>query len=143
MAVRLAIINGPNLNLLGQRDPEMYGGRKFEDYLGDLRALYPDVTIEYFQTNHEGQIIDWLHALGFAGITGIVLNAGGYAHTSVAIRDAIDAIPARVVDVHISNIYEREAFRQVNRLKDVCATSIVGQGLEGYRQAIQFLLESA
>ena len=140
MVPRIIIINGPNLNLLGKRDPELYGGRSMEEYLHDMREKHPLVQVEYLQTNHEGQIIDWLHGFGFH-VDGIVINAGGYAHSSVAIRDAIEVIPCPVVDVHISNIYEREDFRHVNMLKDNCIASIVGQGLDGYELAVLKILE--
>lgn len=140
MIQRIVIINGPNLNLLGTREPEVYGRVTFENYLNTLRSKYASVQIEYFQSNHEGQIIDWLHAYGFHA-TGIILNAGGYSHTSVAIRDAIEAIDSPVLGVHISNIYEREAFRQIDLLADVCMKSIVGKGLDGYEEALQALIE--
>lgn len=140
MIQRIVIINGPNLNLLGTREPEVYGRVTFENYLNTLRSKYTSVQIEYFQSNHEGQIIDWLHAYGFHA-TGIILNAGGYSHTSVAIRDAIEAIDSPVLGVHISNIYEREAFRQIDLLADVCMKSIVGKGLDGYEEALQALIE--
>ena len=140
MIQRIIIINGPNLNLLGTREPEVYGRVTFDEYLNTLRSKYASVQIEYFQSNHEGQIIDWLHAYGFHA-TGIILNAGGYSHTSVAIRDAIEAITCPVIGVHISNIYEREAFRHVDLLKDVCLKSIVGKGLDGYEEALQGLIE--
>ena len=140
MIQRIVIINGPNLNLIGTREPEVYGRVTFENYLNTLRSKYASVQIEYFQSNHEGQIIDWLHAYGFHA-TGIILNAGGYSHTSVAIRDAIEAIDSPVLGVHISNIYEREAFRQIDLLADVCMKSIVGKGLDGYEEALQALIE--
>ncbi len=140
MIQRVVIINGPNLNLLGTREPEVYGSVTFDDYLGGLRSRYESVQIEYFQSNHEGQIIDWLHTYGFH-VTGIILNAGGYSHTSVAIRDAIEAIDCPVVGVHISNIYEREEFRHVDLLTDVCMESIVGKGLKGYEEGLQALVK--
>lgn len=140
MAKRIIIINGPNLNLLGRRNPSVYGVRHFEDFLADLRSRFPGIVIEYRQSNHEGQLIDWLHDLGFDEGTGIVLNAGGYTHTSVALRDAVDAIQVPVVDVHISDIYNREEFRHRNLLRDVCRASISGEGLDGYRQAIEKLV---
>ena len=139
MATRIAIINGPNLNLLGKRNTDIYGVRHFEDYLEDLRISHPGCDLDYYQSNHEGQIIDWLHEFGFSGVRGIVLNAGGYSHTSVAIRDAIDAIPVPVVNVHISDIYSREPFRHVDLIADVCAASIVGEGLDGYRRAVELV----
>ncbi len=139
MVQRIVFINGPNLNLLGSRDPEVYGSVTFEDYIKEFRSKYQSVQMEYYQSNHEGQIIDWLHTYGFH-VDGIILNAGGYSHTSVAIRDAIEAIHCPVVGVHISNIYEREAFRHVDLLTDVCVKSIVGKGLDGYEEALRVLI---
>ncbi len=140
MARQIIIINGPNLNLLGTREPEIYGRTTFEDYLKVLRGRHISVQIDYHQSNHEGQLIDWLHAYGFEA-DGIILNAGGYSHTSVAIRDAIKAIDCPVAGVHISNIYEREEFRHVDLLKDVCVLSVVGKGLDGYEDGLRFLIE--
>lgn len=139
MNMNIAIINGPNLNLVGRREPEIYGNRSLDDYLKQLTTRYRDVAFMLFQSNHEGAIIDELQRVGF-DCDGIVLNAGGYTHTSIAIRDAVAAITAPVVEVHISDIYSREPFRRTSMIKDVCAHSIVGQGLDGYRQAIEFLL---
>ena len=119
----------------------MYGGRSMEDYLHDLRDKYRYVQIEYIQSNHEGQIIDWLQSFGFH-VDGIIINAGGYAHTSVSIRDAIEVIPCPVVDVHISDIYKREEFRHINLLADNCHQSIVGKGLDGYEFALKALLDN-
>ena len=140
MIPRIVIINGPNLNLLGTRNPEVYGSMTFEEYLIALREKCPKTQIEYFQSNHEGDIIDWVQKWGFHA-DGIVINAGGYAHTSVAIRDAIEAVPCTVVDVHISNIYERESFRHVDMLKDACDENIVGKGIDGYEEAVRFILK--
>ena len=137
---RIIIINGPNLNLLGTREPEIYGITTFEDYLSGLISRHGAVNIEYMQSNHEGQIIDWLHTYGFDA-DGIILNAGGYSHTSIAIRDAIEAVECSVVSVHISNIHAREKFRHVDLLLDVCAGSIVGKGMDGYEEALQFLIK--
>ena len=139
MVPRLILINGPNLNLVGTRKTEVYGSTSWQEYLLDLRQKYSDVQIEYFQSNHEGKLIDWLHAFGHH-VDGIILNAGGYSHTSIAIRDAIEAIEIPVVNVHISNIYEREEFRRVDLLKDVCAQNYVGHGLEGYEKAVLYLI---
>lgn len=133
------IINGPNLNLLGKREPEIYGLTSFEEYLKTLHATNPEDQIIYLQSNHEGQLIDWLQEYGFGKADGIILNAGGYTHTSIAIRDAICAIEAPVVEVHISNIQQREDFRKYSFLTDVCCTSIIGKGLNGYQLAIEFL----
>ncbi len=135
---KINIINGPNLNLLGVRQPEIYGCQSFDDYLAVLRAAFPDVDIDYFQSNVEGEIINQLQVVGFAS-DGIVLNAGGYTHTSVAIRDAVAAITTPVIEVHISNIYAREEFRRHSLLSPVCQATICGLGLEGYRYAIAHL----
>ena len=135
---KINIINGPNLNLLGVRQPEIYGCQSFDDYLAVLRAAFPDVDIDYFQSNVEGEIINQLQVVGFNS-DGIVLNAGGYTHTSVAIRDAVAAITAPVIEVHISNIYAREEFRRHSLLSPVCQATICGLGLEGYRYAIDHL----
>ena len=138
--MRIAIINGPNLNLLGIRNPELYGAQTMEEYLEQLSSQYPDIDFEYCQSNHEGDLIDWLQQQGFIA-DGIILNAGGYSHTSVAIRDAIEAITTPVVEVHITDISKREAFRQSSLLTDVCAASIIGMGMKGYEEAVQYLLE--
>jgi len=140
MVPRIIIINGPNLNLLGTREPEVYGTQTFKEYLHDVREKYTNVQLEYLQTNHEGQIIDWLQGFG-SHVNGLIINAGGYSHHSVAIRDAIHAIAAPVVNVHISNIYEREEFRRVDMLTDVCIDSVVGKGTAGYEEALLLLLE--
>jgi 3-dehydroquinate dehydratase-2 len=137
--VGVVIINGPNLNLLGKRNIEIYGATPFGDFLDELRYFFSGVPIGYYQTNHEGAIIDKLHEIGFS-TDGIVLNAGAYSHTSIAIRDAIEAIPSPVVEVHISDIYSREAFRHQSMLSEVCCARIVGHGLEGYREAIEYVL---
>lgn len=134
----ILIINGPNLNLLGRREPSVYGSRSFESYVEELDRLFPRLEIGYFQTNHEGAIIDKLHEVGFDAV-GIVLNPGAYTHTSIAIRDAVAAIEAPVVEVHISDVYAREPFRWHSYLEGVCVRRIIGQGLEGYRQAIEHL----
>ena len=139
--MKILIINGPNLNLLGRRTPEIYGTMPFEDYLAELRKAFPDVEISYLQSNHEGDLIDWLHEYGFGKADGIVLNAGGYTHTSVALRDAVDAIETPVAEVHISDITRREPFRRVSLLTDICVHSIIGHGLDGYRMAINNLLK--
>ena len=135
--MNLLIINGPNLNLLGVREPGIYGNKGFEDYLQELRSVYQDVTIEYLQSNHEGEIVDAIHRYGFGEADGIVLNAGAYTHTSLAIPDAISAVRTPVVEVHISNVFRREEFRHHSFLSPVCVGSIVGFGLESYRFAIE------
>ncbi len=135
--MKILIINGPNLNLLGVREPGIYGNRSFIDYLEDLRKAFPTIELDYFQSNHEGAIIDKLHEVGFGEVDGIVLNAGGYTHTSVAIADAISAIKTPVVEVHISNICKREEFRHHSFLTPVCAGTIAGFGLDSYRLGIE------
>ena len=134
----ILILNGPNLNLLGRRETSIYGTRTFESFYEDLKDQYRDVMLAYYQSNHEGDIIDILHDAGFK-VDGIVLNAGAYTHTSLAIADAVKAIDAPVVEVHISNIYEREEFRHFSYLKAVCPYHVVGKGLDGYREAIEYI----
>ena len=136
--MKIVIINGPNLNLLGVREPEKYGVVRFEDYLNGLKARYVDCDIEYYQSNVEGEIINKLHEVGFEA-DGIVLNAGGYTHTSVSIADAVAAIKTPVVEVHITNIYAREEERRVSLLSKACVGVISGFGLESYRLAIESL----
>lgn len=137
--MKFIIINGPNLNLLGVRQPEVYGNRTFEDYLAELKSAFPQVEIDYYQSNVEGEIINKMHEVGFT-YDGIVLNAGGYSHTSVAIHDAISSIRTPVVEVHISNIYAREEYRRHSLLSDACKGVICGLGLTGYRLALEGLL---
>jgi len=133
---RIQIINGPNLNLLGKREPTVYGNQSFEQYLETLKALFNDVELFYFQTNSEGEMIDKIHETGFT-FDGIVLNAGAYTHTSVAIADAIRSVETPVVEVHISNVFKRESFRHHSFLSDACKGCIVGFGLDSYRLAIE------
>lgn len=133
------IINGPNLNLVGTREPEVYGNQSLDQYLRELIGLYPEYSIDVFQSNIEGEIVDRLQQVGFDDC-GIVLNAGGYTHTSVAIADAVAAITAPVVEVHISNIYSREPFRHKSLLSPVCKGIIAGFGLDSYRIAVSALL---
>ncbi|MBR0273849.1 MAG: type II 3-dehydroquinate dehydratase [Bacteroidaceae bacterium] len=133
------IINGPNLNLLGTREPDVYGSRSFEDYLKELRAQYPDVELSYYQSNHEGALIDKLHEVGFTA-DGIILNAGAYTHTSVALHDAIRAITAPVIEVHISNVHQREEFRHHSLISAACRGVICGFGLDSYRLALEGIL---
>ena len=135
--MKIVIINGPNLNLLGIREPEKYGITRFEDYLEGLKTQYPDCEIEYYQSNVEGEIINKLHEVGFSA-DGIVLNAGGYTHTSVAIADAVAAIEVPVVEVHITNIYAREEERRVSLLSKSCVGVISGFGLRSYELAMEF-----
>ncbi|MDR2146870.1 MAG: type II 3-dehydroquinate dehydratase [Tannerella sp.] len=132
---KIQIINGPNLNLLGIREPEKYGSRNFDVYLEALRVQFSDCEISYYQSNHEGDLIDKIHEIGFS-FDGVVLNAGGYTHTSIALRDAISAVKTPVVEVHISNVHAREDFRHVSMISAVCKGVIVGFGLDSYRLAI-------
>ena len=134
--MKILIINGPNLNLLGKRQTDIYGTQPFEVYLEGLRKLYPQHQIDYFQSNCEGAIIDRLHADGFS-IDAIVLNAGAYTHTSIAIADAIRSITTPGVEVHISNVHAREAYRRVSYIAEACRGSVVGFGLDSYRLAIE------
>ena len=144
--MRIAIINGPNLNLLGKREPSIYGTRSMEQVLVDIQRMYPEVYFEYRQSNHEGVLIDWIQELGLLAMAnepcdGIILNAGGYTHTSVALRDAIACSQVPVIEVHISDITQREAFRHISLLTDVCQHSIIGHGIEGYQEAVDWLLK--
>ncbi|MCD8072546.1 MAG: type II 3-dehydroquinate dehydratase [Alistipes sp.] len=134
--MKILIINGPNLNLLGKREPAVYGHRDFEDYLGELRKKFPEDHIDYYQSNVEGEIINSLHEADGKSYNGILLNAGGYTHTSVAIRDAIGAISTPVVEVHISSILSREEFRHQSLLAPKCLGSIMGFGLDSYRLGV-------
>ncbi|AYA36558.1 type II 3-dehydroquinate dehydratase [Hymenobacter oligotrophus] len=135
--MQILILNGPNLNLLGRREVSIYGTRSFEDYLPELQEAFPDFTIEHFQSNHEGELIDKLHEVGYS-YHGVVLNAGGYTHTSVALADAIAAINTPVIEVHLSNLAAREDFRQRSLIGRHCAGSISGFKLESYRLALQY-----
>lgn len=138
---RIIIVNGPNLNLLGKREPAVYGTGSMSQVLDDLRVRYPMVEIEFFQSNHEGEIIDKLHQVGFdAAYAGVVLNAGAYTHTSLAIADAIAAIDTPVVEVHISNVYAREEVRHHSMLSAVCRGVIAGFGVDVYRLGIEALM---
>ncbi|SMC97671.1 type II 3-dehydroquinate dehydratase [Pedobacter africanus] len=138
--MKIQIINGPNLNLLGLREPGIYGNQGFDEYLKSLRDLYSILEIDYFQSNVEGELINKLHEVGFS-YDGIVINAGGYTHTSVAIADAIAAIKTPVVEVHISNIYAREEYRHVSLTGKNCKGVLTGFGMDGYRLAIESLLK--
>ena len=137
--MRIAIINGPNLNLLGKREPGIYGNESFEEYFVTLQAQFPAVTFTYFQSNVEGEIINHLHETGFS-FDGILLNAGGYTHTSVAIRDAIAGIKTPVIEVHISNVYAREEFRHTSLIAPKCVGAICGLGMKGYALAVGYFL---
>ena len=139
--MKIVIINGPNLNLLGKREPHIYGSQTFEDYHAILQRTYPSVSIDYFQSNHEGALLDKIHEVGFDEMyLGIVLNAGAYTHTSVALADAIGAIKVPVIEVHISNVHAREAFRHRSYISPKAAGVIVGLGVMGYKLAIEYLL---
>lgn len=170
--MKILIVNGPNLNLLGQREPGVYGSKSFEEYLEELRTMYPDTEIQYYQSNHEGDLVDVLHIAGcytldtpkyqklpesevtftdddedevtvvpeVTAVDGIVLNAGAYTHTSVALHDAIRAIKVPVIEVHISNVHQREEFRHHSYISPAASGIIVGFGLDGYNLAIQGLI---
>ncbi len=140
-SMKIAIINGPNLNLLGTREPEVYGSTTFEQYFQQLQQQFPQVTFSYFQSNIEGELVNYLQQNGF-NADGIVLNPAAYTHTSVAIGDAIAAIKTPVVEVHISNVHAREAFRQVNYVSAKAVGTITGLGLKGYQLAVEFLLSN-
>jgi 3-dehydroquinate dehydratase-2 len=140
LLMQIEIINGPNLNLLGKREPEKYGNSSFEDYLGILKTRFPDIRFKYYQSNTEGDIINEIHNSGFS-FDGIILNAGGYTHTSVAIADAIAAVSTSVIEVHITNISAREEFRHTSLIGRSCAGSISGFGLDSYRLAVESLIE--
>ena len=133
---KIQIINGPNLNLLGKREPTVYGNASFEDNLSELRARFPQCEISYYQSNVEGEIINKIHEVGFE-YDGIVLNAGAYTHTSIALHDAIKAVTTPVVEVHISNVHARESFRHVSMISAACRGVILGFGLDSYRLAIE------
>ncbi len=135
--MKVIIINGPNLNLLGKREPEIYGSQTFEEYFSVLKIEFPSVEISYYQSNVEGELINKLHEVGFT-YDGIILNAGGYTHTSVALSDAVAAIKTPVIEVHISNIFAREEYRHVSLLSKHCKGIISGLGLSGYAMAIKY-----
>ena len=139
MAMKIAIINGPNLNLLGTREPEIYGDKTFEIFLDELKQKYPAVEFNYFQSNVEGELINELQRAGFS-YAGIIFNPGGYTHTSVAIGDAIAAIKTQVIEVHLSNVHAREEFRKISLVSAKCKGTISGLGLKGYELALQYFL---
>ena len=139
--MRIQIINGPNINLLGKREPSIYGSVTFEEYLAELRKKYPDVELGYFQSNVEGEIIDIIQQTGF-DVDGIILNAGAYTHTSIALQDAIRSVTSPVVEVHISNVHAREQFRHVSMIACACKGVICGFGLNSYRLALEALLDN-
>lgn len=139
--MKIQIINGPNLNLLGKRETSIYGSQSFEAFFEALKNRFADVTLQYYQSNVEGEIVNKLHETGF-GFDGIVLNAGAYTHTSVAIHDAIAGIKTPVVEVHISNVYGREEFRHKSLITSKCVGLLTGFGLEGYAMAIAYLIKT-
>ena len=137
--MKLIIINGPNLNLLGIREKEIYGETSFEEYLSTLKSKFKDVELKFFQSNHEGELIEKIQEVGFS-YEGIIINAGGFTHTSVALRDAIASVSSPAIEVHISNILNREDFRKKSFLSDVCKGIISGLGLKGYEFAVDYFL---
>lgn len=137
--MKLIIINGPNLNLLGIREKEIYGETSFEEYLSTLKSKFKDVELEFFQSNHEGELIEKIQEVGFS-YEGIIINAGGFTHTSVALRDAIASVSSPAIEVHTSNILNREDFRKKSFLSDVCKGIISGLGLKGYEFAVDYFL---
>lgn len=139
--MKILVINGPNLNLLGRREPEIYGAEGFKNYLDKLRRAFPDVGLDYFQSNVEGELVDRIQQADGV-FAGVVLNAGGYTHTSVALRDAIAAVSVPIVEVHISCISAREEFRHTSLIAPVCRGSIMGFGMESYRLGIQYFTDA-
>jgi len=135
--MKLIIINGPNLNLLGKREVTIYGNESFEDYFRSLKNKFPDIELEYFQSNSEGALIDKLHEIGYF-YDGIILNGGAYSHTSIAIADTLAAIKSPCIEVHISNIYSREEFRHHSYFTKNCVGIISGLGLKGYELALKY-----
>ncbi|MEL6559756.1 MAG: type II 3-dehydroquinate dehydratase [Bacteroidota bacterium] len=138
--MKLVIINGPNLNLLGKRETDIYGNQDFESFFQGLQKEFPEIELAYFQSNSEGAIIDQIHKVGFS-VDGLIINAAGYSHTSVAIADALAAVPARAIEVHISNVYKREAFRHHSYVTKNSIGMITGLGLFGYKAAINYFQE--
>ena len=138
--MKIQIINGPNINLLGKREPSIYGSRSFEDYLAELKERYQEVSVEYYQSNVEGELIDKIHEVGF-DFDGIVLNAGAYTHTSIALQDAIRAVKSPCIEVHISNVHQREEFRHKSMISCACVGVICGFGLNSYRLAVEALMD--
>lgn len=137
--MKIQIINGPNLNLLGKREPGVYGAISFEDYLKDLRSRYADIQLDYYQSNVEGELINKIHEVGF-DYDGIILNAGAYTHTSIALQDAIRAVKTPVIEVHISNVHKREEFRHRSMISCACVGVICGFGMDSYRLAVESLI---
>ena len=139
--MRIQIINGPNINLLGKREPSIYGSETFESYLEKLKSLYPDVTFDYYQSNIEGEMINKIHEIGFS-YDGIILNAGAYTHTSIALQDALRAVTTPAIEVHISNVHTREEFRHKSMISCACKGVICGFGLDSYRLGVEAFLHA-
>ncbi len=139
--MRIQIINGPNINLLGKREPSIYGSETFESYLEKLQQLYPAVAFDYYQSNVEGELINKIHEIGFS-YDGIVLNAGAYTHTSIALQDALRAVTTPAIEVHISNVHTREEFRHKSMISCACKGVICGFGLDSYRLAVEAFLHA-
>ncbi len=139
--MRIQIINGPNINLLGKREPSIYGAVSFEDYYKKLSEMYPDVEFDYFQSNIEGEMINKIHEVGFS-FDGIILNAGAYTHTSIALQDALRAVTTPAIEVHISNVHTREEFRHKSMISCACRGVICGFGLDSYRLAVEAFINS-
>ncbi len=140
--MKLLILNGPNLNLLGKREVNIYGNKSFEDYFNELKTIYNKIELSYFQSNSEGKLIDKIHEVGFS-FDAIIFNAGAYTHTSVALADAISGITTPVIEVHISNVFKRESFRHHSYISPVCTGTIVGFGLDSYNLAIQSIINAS
>ena len=141
--MKIQIINGPNLNMLGRREPGIYGQESFDDFLPRLQSRYPDIEIAYYQSNVEGCLIDKMQEVGFGGCDGIVLNAGAYTHTSIALHDCIRSLQCPVIEVHISNVHQREEFRHKSMISSACKGVICGFGLNSYRLAVEALIDNS
>lgn len=139
----IAIVNGPNLNLLGTREPDIYGTERFDDYLATLHARFPGIDMLYYQSNVEGELINYLHSCIDRGVDAIVLNAGGYTHTSIALADAVAAVGIPTIEVHVSNVLAREDYRKTSFIAARCKGSISGLGLDGYALAVQYFANYA
>lgn len=136
--MKIQIINGPNLNLLGKREPSIYGDKSFDDFFEELKKKHPQISLHYFQSNHEGEIIDKIHEIGF-DFDGVLLNAGAYTHTSIAIADAISAVKVPVIEIHLSNVHAREEFRHKSFMAKVCKGVVAGFGLKSYEMGLFYL----
>jgi 3-dehydroquinate dehydratase II len=140
--MHIVIINGPNLNLVGKRQPEIYGSRTFDDFIPELKSQFPEINITYHQSNHEGVMIDWIHQYGYT-VDGFIINAGGYTHTSIALADAVRSVTSPTIEVHLSDIKKREVFRQHSYLEEPSIHTIMGKGMDGYVDAIKYYIEMA